>query len=76
VTPDNAPAMHSNASDQHNATCRECGGAFTARKPWQAFCSVPCRNQFHHKRRSIEGLAKRVVALEAAVDELRRLINT
>ena len=74
MTPESTPVMHSHASGQHNAVCRECGGAFTAKKPWQIFCSDPCRNLFHHKRRSIEGLAKRVQALEAIVEELRGLL--
>ena len=34
-----------------NRTCDRCGAPFTARRPWQKFCSDGCRFAWHGERR-------------------------
>lgn len=33
--------------------CRKCGQSFSARRPWQAYCSPTCRATFHHEGRPV-----------------------
>jgi hypothetical protein len=38
--------MHPSALSQAIVRCAYCGGTFTPRKRWGAFCSAKCRNGF------------------------------
>lgn len=67
----NTAPMHANASSPREVACLVCEAVFVPRKPWAKFCSSACRNRFHHDKRTVEALTKRVESLEQQMEMVR-----
>lgn len=67
----------------HLKKCIECGGAFSARKSWQRFCSPTCKAAFHiattincFVRRHLLTVAEASTIAHVTPAEIRRRICT
>ncbi len=55
--------------------CRQCGTGFVQKRPWQHFCSKPCRRAWHKlggvkPDPRVDDLQKEVAELKARVEKL------
>ena len=58
--------MNAEASQMHSAPltlCACCGAGFHPKRPWAAFCSTKCRNEFDRER-GTEARVRRVSKLK------------
>ncbi len=71
--------MRETHNSDEKASCPTCNTLFTKNRPWQQFCSTPCRRK-HHRTETrdamLTGMVATAQALHYTKDEFISKINT